>query len=154
MYMKGIRLDESMQSRCNRCGGNIYKEDPTNPKSDVWCLLCGEWIAPPGYKPLPFVVMAEENFSANEWHIDEHGDIVDIIDEKIEALIELDKVLTVSAVAKTVHCSNSEARITLERLVRNGTLRRFTYGPQDRWTAYELTEEAANVRRQQSEIIL
>jgi hypothetical protein len=130
-----------MQSRCSRCRGNLYKEDPTNPKSDVWCLMCGAWIPPPGFTPLPYVVMSEDNYSYSEWKIDKHGDIVDIIDEKIEALIQPESILTVTQVAKTVHCSNSEARITLERLVRNGTLIRFTYGPQERWTAYIQTEK-------------
>lgn len=129
-----------MPRKCTRCKGSLYREDPTNPKSDVWCFNCGEWIPPPGFTPLPYVVMNEDNYSYSTWHIDKHGDIVDIIDEKIENLIKPDSILTVTQVAKTVHCSNSEARVTLERLVRNGTLIRFTYGPMDRWTAYIKTE--------------
>lgn len=125
-----------MARRCHRCGGNLYSDDPTDPKSLIWCLQCGEWIAPPGFKPMPYIAMPEESYVPAEWTVDEHGDFIDIIDLKIEALVQPDVPLTVSAVAKAVHCSNSEARFTLERLVRNGTLMKYTYGPQNRWIAY------------------
>lgn len=75
---------------------------------------------------------------ADQWYIDEHGDIIDVIDQKIEEYIEArpDSNYNVSYVAKAVHCSNSEARMTLERLVRIGVLERYYYGPMDRWVGY------------------
>lgn len=123
--------------RCPRCKGKCYREDPTNPKSDVWCLLCGEWICPPGFEPKPYLVRLEDSVNGHNWKIDEHGDIIDFIDLKIEALVDEGNPLTVSHVAKKVHCSNGDARMTLERLTRIGKVRRFNYGPMDRWVAYQ-----------------
>lgn len=128
----------SKSIHCFYCGGWCYADDPYNPKTDIWCLLCARWQTPKDFKPLPYVVQSDASFSDTDWYIDEHGDIIDIIDQKIEELIERApyKTYNVSYVAKAVHCSNSEARMTLERLVRIGALERYIYGPQDRWVGY------------------
>lgn len=134
-----------MPDQCPRCGGFIYADDPRKIppytdtwKSDVWCLICGEWIPPPGFKPLPYVVHQEDRIDENSWYIDGNGDIIDGIDRKIEELIEAhpERSFNVSYVAKAVHCSNSEARMTLDRLTRHGEMELYRYGPQDRWLAY------------------
>lgn len=126
-----------MAKSCPRCKGWIYT-DLINPKKiERWCLMCGEWIAPIDFKPLPYVAREDETFKdANDWYIDEHGDIIDIIDRKIEEYIRTVHTFTVSAVAKKINCAISEARMTLDRLIRNGSIEKFTYGPQDRWTGY------------------
>ena len=121
---------------CTRCNGWTYPDDPTNKKTDWSCLMCGESIYPPNFKPLPYVARFEDTPADSDWYIDEHGDIIDIIDRKIEEYIAENDMFTVSSVSKKVQCSNSEARMTLERLVRNGRLREYTYGPMDRWTGY------------------
>ncbi len=123
---------------CYHCGGWCYSEDPYNLKADIWCLMCARWQVPATFKPLPYVSRTEDKFDDSEWYIDENGDIIDIIDQKIEGLIgkNPDNSFNVSYVAKAVHCSNSEARMTLDRLVRIGQLALYTYGPMDRWVAY------------------
>jgi hypothetical protein len=129
----------SREAPCYRCGGWTYSEF-----GDRWCLLCGEHIKPPDFKPLPFVIFNDDRIGDDEWFIDDNGDIIDHIDQKIEALIETSPHATynVSYVAKAVHCSNYEARMTLDRLVRIGELEVFTYGPQSRWTAYRKAQHA------------
>lgn len=122
---------------CPRCRGWIYAEDPYNKRTDWWCLMCGEWIAPKDFKPLPYVARFEDTPSDSDWYIDEHGDIIDVIDRKIESYIKENNFFTVSAVSKKVQCSNSEARMTLDRLVRNGVLHEYRYGPMNRWTGYK-----------------
>lgn len=124
----------SIPKNCPRCTGWIYADDPFNRKSDIWCLMCGEWVNRP--TPLPFIGRNTESFHEDAWYIDEHGDIIDIIDQKIENLVKDNVSLNVSAVAKRVGCSNADARMTLERLVRNKVLIKYTYGPQDRWIGY------------------
>jgi hypothetical protein len=130
-----------MPKGCPRCGGFTYADDPYNPKTDIWCLNCGGWILPPNFKPLPLVNHIEDKLDADQWYIDDHGDIIDIIDLNIEDLVfkNPDQPFNVSYVAKAVHCSNSEARMTLDRLVRVGDMEIFRYGPQDRWLAYRRT---------------
>lgn len=134
--------------RCNRCGGWCYSDDPYNPKADIWCLMCGDWQRPAGFKPLPFVSRNDDTYDDSDWHIDEHGDIVDVIDRRIEGLIAgaPDASYNVSYVAKEVHCSNSEARMTLDRLARNGELELYVYGPMDRWSAYRRKVSTVNGR--------
>lgn len=136
-----------MPKRCPRCNGQLYSDDPWNPKSDVWCLLCGEWIPPNGYRPLPYVSRLEEDAPSDAWYVDEYGDILDIIDQRIEEYMQHGRAVTVSAVAKAVHCSNYESRQTLERLTLRGKLRRFAYGPQDRWIGYQLVGERLSSSR-------
>ncbi len=135
-YTKKLRV-----RRCHRCGGQLYSDDPYNPRSDIWCLLCCEPIYPDGFKPLPYVAKLEDD-SSNAWYIDEHGDILDIIDKRIEEFVAHGRPVTVSAVAKAVHCSNYEARHTLERLKDRGRMNKFTYGPQNRWIGYQLAGAA------------
>lgn len=127
-----------MTLSCPRCiGGFIYADDPRDAKTDYWCLMCGEWIPPSGYRPLPLIPKSDmDKFDEVPFVVDEHGDFIDIIDIKIESLIPQMPILTVSVVAKRVGCSNSEARATLERLVRIKTLEKFYYGPQQRWVGY------------------
>lgn len=125
--------------RCTRCiRGNLYSEDPTNPKADIWCFQCGEWIRPPDFKPLPYAPHLEDGPQNVVWRIDEYGDIVDELDEKIEAMLEDRNVVTVSGVAKKFHCSNSAARMSLERLVRINKIDTIEYGPQKRWLGYQM----------------
>ena len=127
-----------MTLSCPRCNGFVYADDPRDSKTDFWCLICGEWCPPSGYRPLPYVPKSEADIYGNtSYYVDEHGDFIDIIDLKIEKLIGVYDVLTVSAVAKKVGCSNGEARATLERLARIKILERYSYGPQNRWLGYK-----------------
>lgn len=127
-----------MTLSCPRCRGFVYADDPTNPRTDYWCLMCGEWIPPSGYRPQPLIPKSDaDKYDDTAYFIDEHGDFIDVIDLKIESLITDDAILTVSAIAKKVGCSNGEARATLERLTRIKTLERYSYGPQSRWVGYK-----------------
>lgn len=127
---------------CPRCKGWVYKEDPAKEKSDSWCLMCGGWIQPSNFKPLPYVVRNEEpSFVEQDWYIDAHGDIIDIIDRRIEDFIATKESFTVTSIAKKINCSTSEAYMTLQRLVRNGTVEQYVYGPMDRWRGYRHTQE-------------
>jgi predicted transcriptional regulator len=85
---------------------------------------------------LPYAVRFDESSPQIDWEIDEYGNIVDEIDKKVEKLVEGGSFLTVSHVAKKLHCSNGDARISLERLVRIGSAEKFQYGPQNRWVGY------------------
>ena len=108
--------------------------------------MCGEWQLPPNFKPLPIMSKNEEpSFKDTEWYIDEHGDIIDIIDKRIEKYIADKDTFTVSAIAKKINCAISEVRMTLERLMRHGQVESYRYGPpeastgQPRWTGYRKT---------------
>jgi hypothetical protein len=121
---------------CPRCGGWVYTDPPYTAKSDRWCINCCEPIYPKHFKPLPYAVRFDESSPQIDWEIDEYGNIVDEIDKKVEKLVEGGSFLTVSHVAKKLHCSNGDARISLERLVRIGSAEKFQYGPQNRWVGY------------------
>lgn len=127
--------------RCHRCNGQLYSDDAWNQRSDIWCLMCCAWIPPDGYIPVPFASHLDDDATSDEFYIDEHGDILDIIDQRIEEYMMTGVTVTVSSVAKRVHCSNFEARQTLERLTLRKKLIRFTYGPQDRWIGYRKADE-------------
>ena len=126
-----------MPKRCPRCEGQLYSDDPWNPKSEVWCFMCCEAIFNDDFQPLPYVSRLEDSSSKDDWFVDEYGDILDIIDQRIEELLQNGFPVTVSSVAKAVHCSNFEARHTLDRLTMRGKIQKFTYGPQDRWIGYQ-----------------
>jgi hypothetical protein len=98
--------------------------------------MCGEPIYPPDFKPLPYTARTDDDAPKMDWEIDEYGYIVDEIDKKVEKLVDEGSFLTVSHVAKKLHCSNGDARMSLERLVRIGTAEKNEYGPQNRWVAY------------------
>lgn len=100
--------------------------------------MCGEHILPEDFKPLPFVSRHDDPDKYDSWAIDEHGDIIDIIDRKIESYINEHPYqrYLVSDIARIASCSNGDARMTLERLTKNGVLQRFPHGPQGRWLAY------------------
>jgi hypothetical protein len=122
---------------CHRCGGWVYIDPPYTEKAERWCLACGASIYPKDFKPLPFAVRLEDANPTVDWEIDQYGNIVDEIDRKVEKLVEQGSFLTVSQVAKKLHCSNGDARISLERLVRIGTAEKRQYGPQNRWVGYQ-----------------
>lgn len=127
---------------CYHCGSWCYADDPYKENTDVWCLLCARWQAPPDFKPLPFVVRDEEpNFNGQDWYIDSHGDIIDIVDKRIEAFIATKDTFTVTSIAKKTNCSTSEAYMTLQRLMRNGLVEQYVYGPLNRWRGYRHTQE-------------
>lgn len=130
--------NECMPNRkCTHClQSNIYSDSPSNPQADKWCLNCCEWIPPDDYKPAPYIPRIEESHASYDWHVDQYGYIVDDIDSKIESLVKLGQMLTVSTVAKQVQCSNGEARYSLERLVHVGIAEKIPYGPQNRWYGY------------------
>lgn len=127
----------SMVQRCSRCiNGQAFPEDPDNPKSDIVCLQCGEWQKPPGYKPFPYISRLEDTTYKKTWDVDEDGNIYDEIDRKVEELVAAGETLTVSHVARTLHCSNGDARMSLDKMVGAGTAHTIRYGPQDRWIGY------------------
>lgn len=129
-------VTKAKRKACPRCGGWIYTDPPYTKKADRWCLMCGEPIYPPDFKPLPYSARVDDSSPPVDWQIDEYGNIVDEIDKKVEKLVDEGSFLTVSHVAKKLHCSNGDARISLERLVRIGTAEKTHYGPQNRWVAY------------------
>lgn len=129
-----------MNKPCPRCGGWVYTDDPAKKKPESWCLMCGEDIKPPDFKPLPFVARNDDPLPDSSWFINDEGEIIDIIDIKVEEFAKENNFFTVSAVSKKVQCSNNEARYSLQRLVKNGTLLEYRYGPQNRWVGYKRSE--------------
>lgn len=124
--------------RCTRCmNGQAFHEDPGNPKSDVVCLQCGEWQRPKNWHPQPYISRLEDTTYKKTWEVDKEGNIVDEIDLRVEDLLATDDTFTVSQVARSLHCSNGDARMSLERLLRMNRAETIRYGPQSRWTGYK-----------------
>lgn len=121
--------------KCSNCGGWTYVDPPFTEKADRWCLMCGEWQKPNGFKPLPYLAHLDTS-TRSDWAIDKYGNIVDVIDTKIATLVDQKPVVTVTSAARFASCSTGEARYSLQKLLKEHKVEFFYYGPQSRWSGY------------------
>jgi hypothetical protein len=136
-----IKLADGSMYRCKP--GQLYADDPTNKKSDIWCKDCGAWQPPEGFVPMPYVAKLEETRTLEPWEEDEFGFPIDDLDKRVLdhfQRLRSGQQETITHLARVFHCSNGEARSAVERLERRGQVEKVFYGPSDRWMGYTLRE--------------
>lgn len=130
-----IRIDRDGRVR----GGQIYSEMKYDPKSDRWCLQCGEYIPLEGFQTLPYVARMDDSMDRAM----RQGILTleDLSDKVVEHIFENRGIIRTNDLVKKFGVSSHEVVLVLQRLHFTGFVTKVKYGPGDRWEGYRRVDE-------------